>query len=469
MNRKDFLWTLAGGAAAISLSRCAPADEGAAGGTGATGVAAGGDTGTGTGAIELQAATQAWFREARFGMFIHWGIYSLLGKGEWVMQNERMTIDEYEPLAARFNPTGYDPAEWVRTAKDAGMRYITITSKHHDGFAMWDSEVSPYNIVDATPYGRDVLRMLADECERQDLRLFFYHSHLDWHHPDYFPRGKTGQYSGRPESGEFNAYLDYMDAQVAELAGGDYGELAGFWFDGWWDQHLDEQDKSDTRTHVDWRLQQTYDLIHRLQPQAIIGNNHHVTPFPGEGFQTVEKDLPGRNTAGFNTTVVSDLPLETCDTMNRSWGYNAGDHDWKSSTELIHYLVRAAGHDTNLLLNVGPTPEGTFQPEVTERLADVGAWTSRYGETVYGTRGGPMPPQEWGVMTSKPEQIFVHVLAPGAAERIALPGTAELNVTGARRLGTDDPVSIEKPGDVELQLGQAGRDPVDTIVVLETA
>ena len=466
MNRKEFLRTLAGGAAALSLARCAPAGEERPSGGSETG----GQSATLLTAAELQAEAQAWFREARFGMFIHWGIYSLLGKGEWVMHNDRMTVSEYEPLAARFNPTEYDPAEWVRVAKDAGMRYITITSKHHDGFAMWDSEVSPYNVVDATPYGRDVLRMLANECDRQELPLFFYHSHLDWRHSDYFPRGKTGRHSGRPESGDFNAYLDYMDAQVAELAGGDYGELAGFWFDGWWDQHISEQDKSDISTHVDWRLQQTYDLIHRLQPRALIGNNHHVMPFPGEGFQAVERDLPGHNTAGFNTTAVSALPLETCDTMNGSWGYHANDDNWKTPRELIHYLVRAAGYDTNLLLNVGPTPEGTFQPEVIERLAEVGRWASRYGETVYGTRGGPMPPQEWGVMTQKPGMVAVHVLDPEAPERIELPDTSQLTVTAARRFDGDQVVGFEQAGagGIELLLDRAGRDPVDTIVVLET-
>ena len=465
MNRKEFLSTLAGGAAVLSLGHCIPAGEESTGSESATG----GESATLLTPAELQAEAQAWFREARFGMFIHWGVYSLLGNGEWVMHNENMTGSDYEELPPQFNPVAYDPAEWVNVAKDAGMRYITITSKHHDGFAMWDSEVSPYNIVDATPYGRDVLRMLADECERQGLKLFFYHSHLDWHHPDYFPRGKTGQHSGRPESGDFNAYLDYMDAQIAELAGGDYGELAGFWFDGWWDHHIDEQDKNDTRTRVDWRLQQTYDLIHQLQPHAIIGNNHHVMPFPGEGFQTVEKDLPGFNTAGFNTTAVSDLPLETCDTMNRSWGYKESDDDWKSPRELIHYLVRAAGYDTNLLLNVGPTPAGTFQPEVIERLAEVGRWTSLHGDTVYGTRGGPMPPQEWGVMTQKPGVVAVHVLDPEAPERISLPGTSHLALTGARRFGTDEPVDFEQGEDLVLMLDRAGRDPVDTIVVLETA
>ena len=413
-----------------------------------------------------RAEMQAWFREARFGMFIHWGVYSVLGDGEWVMNNRRMTIEEYEALPPQFNPVDYNPDEWVRFAKDAGMRYITITSKHHDGFAMWDSEVSDYNIVDATPYGKDVLKMLADACDKEGLKLFFYHSHLDWRHPDYYPRGKTGSASGRPETGDFNAYVDYMDAQIAELAGGEYGKLGGFWFDGWWDQHINEDDKSDVTTNVDWRLQQTYDLIHELQPHALIGNNHHVTPFPGEDFQLVERDLPGRNTFGYNTTVVSDLPLETCDTINRSWGYNKDDADFKSTEALIHYLVRAAGHDANLLLNVGPTPRGTFQPEVIERLRGMGEWTSQYGESLYGTRGGPMSPQDWGVATQKGNTIYLHVLNAESPETLLLPGTAGLDVEQVSLFGTDSDVQFTIDGDVTIQLPHAVRDPVDTIVVL---
>jgi alpha-L-fucosidase len=312
-----------------------------------------------------------------------------------------------------------------------------------------------------------VLKMLAEECARQGIKLFFYHSHLDWRHPDYYPRGKTGQHSGRTDEGDFDAYLDYMDAQVAELAGGDYGELGGFWFDGWWDQHINEEDKTDRSTHVDWRLEQTYDLIHELQPQAIIGNNHHVLPFDGEGFQMFERDLPGRNTFGYNTTAIGGLPLETCDTINGSWGYNASDHDFKSPTELIHYLVRAAGYDANLLLNVGPTPRGTFQPEVVERLEAIGEWTSAYGETIYGTRGGPMPPQSWGVMTRTSTRAFVHVLEPGTT-KLVLPGTQGLDVEGASLFGSGEevPVSTTPSGELELSLPSGAVHPIDTIVVL---
>src|SRR5205085_9363103 len=159
---------------------------------------------------ESNLKARQWFQDSKFGLFIHWGVYSVFGDGEWVMNNKKMAIADYEPLAAKFNPTEFDAAEWVSLAKAAGMKYITITSKHHDGFAMFATKQNKWNIVDATPYKKDPLKMLADECRRQGLKLFFYHSQLDWHHPDYFPRGRTGANAGRPESGDFNRYLDFM-------------------------------------------------------------------------------------------------------------------------------------------------------------------------------------------------------------------------------------------------------------------
>src|SRR5260221_7992236 len=179
--------------------------------------------------------SRRWFQDAKFGLFIHWGVYSVLGKGEWVMNNDKMPVSEYEKLPAQFNPTEFNAAEWVSLAKAAGMKYITITSKHHDGFAMFDSKVSDYNIVARTPYKKDVLKALAEECRRQGLKLFFYYSQLDWHNPDYFPRGRTGQDAGRPEQGNWPRYLDYMDGQLRELLT-NYGDIAGIWFDGWWDR-----------------------------------------------------------------------------------------------------------------------------------------------------------------------------------------------------------------------------------------
>jgi alpha-L-fucosidase len=387
-------------------------------------------------------------------MFIHWGVYSVLGDGEWVMHNRKMTIAEYEKLAPKFNPTEFDAAEWVALAKEAGMRYITFTSKHHDGFAMWHTKQSRWNIVDATPYGKDVIKMLADDCHKQGIKLFLYHSHLDWHHPDYYPRGRTGQYSGRPESGNWYRYLDYLDAQLEELLT-NYGPIAGIWFDGWWD-----------KPDADWRLQKTYSLIHRLQPAALIGNNHHRRPFEGEDFQMFEKDLPGHNTAGFNAEAeIGNLPLETCDTINRSWGYNAKDNRYKSVRELIQYLVRAAGYNANFLLNVGPMPNGKIQPEFVERLRGMGQWLRENGDSIYGTRGGPIPPRPWGVTTRKGNKVFVHVL-DWPDELLAIPDIP--NVKTAKAFPSGTPVTMRRTeGGLLLRLPASLRNPIDTIVVLE--
>ncbi|MBO9637516.1 MAG: alpha-L-fucosidase, partial [Siphonobacter aquaeclarae] len=352
-----------------------------------------------------------WFQDARYGLFIHWGVYSILGDGEWVMNNQNITVPVYEKLPRFFNPTAFDAKKWVQVAKSAGMKYITITSKHHDGFAMWHSKVSKYNIVDATPYGKDVLKALADECEKEGIKLFFYHSHLDWHSPDYFPRGKTGRNLGRPESGDFDKYLQYMDAQLTELLSGQYGRIAGIWFDGWWDQAVDEHEKNERKTNIDWKLRRTYDLIHKLQPAALIGNNHHVTPFEGEDFQMFERDLPGQNQFGYNTSTISQLPLETCETLNGAWGFELKDQRYKSPEQIVRYLVNAAGRNANLLLNVGPMPNGEIQPEFVERLAAAGKWLQANGETIYGTRGGIVPPQDWGVSTRKGDGLhYFHIL-----------------------------------------------------------
>jgi len=381
-------------------------------------------------------AARDWFQDAKFGLFIHWGVYSVLGQGEWAMNEKKISIADYEPLATQFNPTSFDAAEWVRIAKDAGMRYITITSKHHDGFAMWATRQSPWNIVDATPYGRDVLAQLAEECRRQDVKLFFYHSHLDWHHPDYFPRGRTGHASGRPESGDFNRYLDFMDTQLEELLT-HYGPIAGIWFDGIWD-----------KPDADWRLERTYNLIHRLQPAALIGNNHHLAPKDGEDFQMFEKDLPGQNRSGYSPhATIGALPLETCETINGAWGYNASDQRFKSTRDLIHYLVRAAGSNANFLLNVGPMPTGEIQPEFRERLAVIGAWLRRHGETIYATRGGPMPSRAWGVTTQNARHVFLHVL--DWPDRL-LPLPAGLRTKNPRLFGSNETITVTTVADCDV-------------------
>lgn len=396
-----------------------------------------------------------WFQQARFGLFIHWGVYSVLGKGEWVMNNDKMTIEQYSKLPPQFNPVKYDPAAWVALAKAAGQRYITITSKHHDGFAMWATKQKQWNIVENTPYGKDVLKPLAEECRKQDIRLFFYHSHLDWTHPDYYPRGRTGLASGRPESGNFNRYLDFMDAQLRELLTG-YGDIAGIWFDGIWD-----------KKGADWRLRQTYDMIHSLQPHALIGNNHHLPPFEGEDFQMFEKDLPGGNTAGFNEeSKIGQLPLETCETINVAWGYNSTDKRFKSTKQLIHYMVKAAGLDANFLLNVGPKPDGTIQDEFVTRIREMGDWLKVNGASIYGTHGGPITPRPWGVTTQAKGKVYVHILDwPDTA--LAIP-RMPVPVKKASLLANGKPVTVKEIDQGHLlSIPPDGRDANDTVVVLE--
>jgi len=395
------------------------------------------------------------FQDMKFGMFIHWGVYSVLGDGEWVFHNRKLKLDEYERLPKFFDPEKFDAKTWVALAKAAGMKYITITSRHHDGFAMFDSKISDWNIVQRTPYKKDPLKMLADECHRQGIKLFFYYSQLDWHNPDYYPRGVTAWDNGRPDHGDWNAYLDtYMDGQLRELLT-NYGPIGGIWFDGMWD-----------KPDADWHLQKTYSLIHQLQPAALIIPNHHQTPKPGEDVQTFERDLPGRNTAGFNTNYVSDqLPLESSNTLNDSWGFNISDHNFKSPEEVEQMLVRAAGNNSNLLLNIGPMPNGEIEDEFVTRLHAVGEWMSRYGETIYGTRGGPIVPADWGVTTQKADKIYVHVLQ-WKAPLLALP-PIEKTIKSAQEFGNESPVEFKQTSDgVVLKVPSAGKSEVDRVIVL---
>ena len=397
-----------------------------------------------------------WFQDAKFGLFIHWGVYSVLGNGEWVMNQQQIPIKAYENIPTFFNPTEFDPKAWVQMAKAAGMKYITITSKHHDGFAMFDSKVSDYNIVKRTPYGKDVLKILADECRKEGLKLFFYHSQLDWHHPDYFPRGFTGgPWTGRPDNGDMNKYLEYMDAQLSELLT-NYGDVAGIWFDGMWDKKND-----------DWKLERTYSLIHKLQPGALIGSNHHRTPYDGEDFQMFEKDLPGHNTTGFAPEqTIGQLPKETCETINNSWGFNVKDDQHKSKKDLVQYLVKAAGYGANFLLNIGPMPNGKIQNEHVARLKEMGEWLNVYGETIYETRGGPLSARDWGVMTQKENKVYVHILN-WQDESIVMPAWGK-KIKSAKVFIDKSPVKfLENEFGITLKVPKEKMDAIDTVIELE--
>jgi len=361
------------------------------------------------------------FEAMRFGLFIHWGPFSIPGSGEWVMNNRNIKVKEYTRLKDFFNPVGFDAAAYVGLAKNAGMKYITLITRHHDGFSLWDTKYSDFNIMN-TPYKKDIVKMIADECHRQGVKLFLYYSLLDWRRDDYpHETGRTGQKTGRTGKGDYASYLQFMKNQLTELLT-NYGKIDGIWFDGHWDQTPPEGQK-DRTSRLDWKYDELYGLIHRLQPWALIGNNHHLDPFPGEDFQMFEKDLPGENKAGLSFQQPSDhMPVETCETMNNSWGFNLTDDKYKSAKQVIHLLVNTAGRNANLLLNVGPMPNGKIQEEFTDTLAAVGQWMNTYGETIYGTTGNVIKPQPWGIITRKGQTLYVHLLNDPGAAFILLPG-----------------------------------------------
>jgi len=307
---------------------------------------------------------QKEFSDARFGIFIHWGIYSMFAQGEWYLHNANLDRNEYAKAAAGFYPADFNAAEWVSAIKQSGARYICFTSRHHDSFSMWHTAQSPYNIVDATPYKKDILKELSEECSRQGIKLHLYYSHLDWGRQDY-PQGRTGHSTGRDSTySDWPGYYGFMNRQLTELLT-NYGPIRAIWFDGWWDHDEDPEP-------FNWQLDEQYAMIHRLQPGCLVGNNHHQNPFPGEDIQIFERDLPGENTAGLSGQAVSRLPLETCQTMNGMWGYKIVDRAYKPVDELIRYLAGAAGRGANLLLNIGPQPDGAL-PEAVDERAQHGA------------------------------------------------------------------------------------------------
>lgn len=367
------------------------------------------------------------FQDNKFGLFIHWGLYSLIGRGEWVLNNDKIQFKNYKKLMHFFNPEQFDAAAWVRMAKDAGMKYITFVTRHHDGFSMWNTRYSDFNIMH-TPYGKDILKMIADECHKQGVNLVLYYSLLDWGREDYpHESGRTGQYTGRTGKGNYAHYLQFMKNQLTELLT-NYGKISGIWLDGHWDQ-TNPEGHEDRSSRIDWQYDELYGLIHQLQPACLIGNNHHLAPLPGEDFQMFERDLPGENTSGLNFQKASNkLPVEVCATMNNSWGFNLNDDHYKSVEDIIHFLVNAAGKNTNLLLNVGPMPNGKVQTEFKDTLKKVGEWMREYGGSIYGTRGKVVPAQDWGTVTSKGKNFFVHVLnwpEDGPLQIEGLPGTVK--------------------------------------------
>lgn len=403
-------------------------------------------------------AARQRFEESRFGIFLHWGLYATFGQGEWYMTNANVDCHEYAKAANAFYPHSFDAERWVAAIKAAGARYITFTSRHHEGFSMWDTKQSDYNIMH-TPYGRDVVRQLADACHRQGVSLHLYYSHLDWTREDY-PLGRTGLGTGRKmasRKGDWDSYFRFMNAQLTELLT-QYGEIGAIWFDGWWDHDGDS-------IPFDWHLGEQYALIHRLQPACLVGNNHHQAPFEGEDFQMFERDVPGENTAGYSGQAISHLPLETCQTMNGMWGYKVVDQNYKSATELIRLLARTASKGANLLLNIGPQPDGNLPDTALARLQAMGDWMQVNGESIYGTQAGGVTLADGAVVsTAKDGKLFLHVLSD-TITGLSLPREAKVRRVTAMDGGASLPFRQRK-GQLTFTVS-VPRGAADYVVVVE--
>ena len=367
--------------------------------------------------------SQKEFSADRFGIFIHWGIYSMFGQGEWYL-NYGVKADEYAKAAKGFYPIDFNAEEWARAIKGSGAKYICFTSRHHDGFSMWDTKQSDYNIVKSTPFKRDIVKELSEACQKEDLKLHLYYSHIDWTRPDY-PRGRTGLSTGRDSTySDWDNYYKFMNAQLTELL-------------------------------------TNYGPIPRLQPACLLGNHHHITPFEGEDIPIFERVAPGENTAGLSGQEISRLPLETCQTMNGMWGYKVIDTNYKSTTELIRFLVKTAGLGANLLLNIGPQPNGELPATALDRLKDMGEWLSVNGETIYGTEGSPFAEQSWGTATRNGDRLFLHVIKPGTTE-IIIP--SDLKVKKAETFASRTPVETKKSKDGTILRMDATPDVPDHII-----
>lgn len=386
-------------------------------------------------------ARMAWWREARFGMFIHWGLYSVAGgrwqgkpvggAGEWIMNTGNIPVDEYELLARQFNPVKYDPAEWVRIAKEAGMRYIVITSKHHDGFCLFDSKVTTYDVVDATPWGKDLLKPLAEECRRQGLHFCTYYSIMDWHHPAQMRGSERAYNPTKIREGRKQEYMDYMKTQLRELLESCRPEV--LWFDGEWPDWYTEED-----------AREIYNYLRQLEPRLIINNRVGKGRKGMEGLNRGDQEYVGDFGTPEQQIPPSGLPgadWESCMTMNNTWGFKYDDQDWKSAETLIRNLIDCASKGGNYLLNVGPTGEGEIPAASVERLAAIGVWMRVHHEAVYGTQASPWPTQlAWGRCTQRPTptgtRLYLHIFDWPQGGRILLPGLKN-KLTQVRLLGAE--------------------------------
>ncbi len=423
-----------------------------------------------------------WWREARFGMFIHWGVYSVpggvyeghqmnRGGAEWIMNRHKIPVLEYRKYASRFNPVKFDAEAWVKMASDAGMKYIVITSKHHDGFALFKSEASKWNIADATPYGKDVLKQLADACKKHGIKLGFYYSHAQdwnnpggsaarkitaegWHNPDSalidaYTKEHSGHWDPFQTTATMGEYIDRVAVpQVKELLT-NYGEVAVLWWD--------------TPTNMNDEYAQKLQGLLKLQPQIITNDRLKRPNFPGD-YKTPEQKIP-------KPEELDGKDWETCMTMNGSWGFKSYDHNWKSSETLIRNLVDIASKGGNFLLNVGPTAEGEFPQESVARLKEVGDWMKVNGEAIYGTKASPWGPFEWGRCTQKENKsntiLYFSVFNWPANGKLMIPDLKNKVISSSLLVNKSKVKAVSSPEGLILELPANAPNTIATVIKVE--
>ncbi|WP_127494840.1 alpha-L-fucosidase [Paenibacillus glycanilyticus] len=400
--------------------------------------------------IEQRTKRTKWFLQDRFGMFIHWGLYAIPARGEWIRNGERISVEDYQVYFDEFNPERYDPKEWAKAAKAAGMKYAVLTAKHHDGFCLFDSQLTEYKSTN-TACGRDLVREFLDAFRAEGLKVGLYYSLLDWHHPDYpaygdrhHPMRDNEEYKRDPE--RFASYLDYMHGQVRELLTG-YGKLDIMWFDFSYDEMKGEA----------WRATELMEMIRSIQPHIIVDNRLDAGGEGGGSIYTNNPNLYAGDFAspeqiippsGVTDNEGNSIPWEACITLNNNWGYSAADHTYKSAKTVIRKLVECVSKNGNLLLNVGPNAKGEIPRESLDILEEVGEWLGKNGDSIYGCVEAGLPKPEWGRYTRKGDKLYAHLLEESIGP-IGLVGLAG-RVKQARLLSDGSEVFVTRPWNVHL-------------------
>lgn len=397
---------------------------------------------------QTREATIEWFKNVKFGMFIHWGVYALLGKGEWIRTVDQIPLDEYDKLPPKFNPVKFNPDEWAALAKQAGMKYMVFTTKHHDGFCMWDTKTTDYKVTN-TPYGKDVLAMVHEAFEKQGIRAGYYFSIMDWHHPDYVPR-LDWELPTRPETGaDPMRFVKYMQDQIREIVSRDPFVL---WYDGGWMNKPEEYDATATNA-----------MARKLNPDILINDR----AFTKEDLTTPEQRIPP---TGLFDEEGKPLLWEACITMTGHWwGYDKYEAQYKSVEYLIRMLVDIVSKGGNLLLNIGPKPDGTIQKEFVDRLLAIGKWMDKYSEAIYGTTASPFNLLSfYGRVTTKGDKLYVHVFEWPGDLTLRLPNLHNV-VKKAYLLEQGEPAleAVQEGMDWLIKLPKKAPDKIASVLVLE--